>query len=234
MLALMLNIVQFAYWNVGKKRKFMVRDGQKVPSNHWYKYRPVYLLLVASVCVCTQPVCMLVIGSWNCDGQFTSSQIQSMAWDKSTGVYVDSDTKLAVGYYGHDGTFDFFAPTKNGMASYPKGLASGSGAPSHLVQRGSEEYKKLAKTYISAATDVYYVDGCDPDMHNFFFDGGDSNYINPNTTVGWCIQIFGTYLGFILMFWGVCQATMLHVKIYNKWGALRSNGAPSDGKASQV
>jgi hypothetical protein len=35
----------------------------------------------------------------------------------------------------------------------------------------------------------YFSDGCKPEQKNFFFDGGDSNAIVPNTTVGWCIQV---------------------------------------------
>jgi len=51
--------------------------------------------------------------------------------------------------------------------------------------------------------------------------GMDSNALVPNTTIGWCIQILGTYLGFIFMFFGVFEATNLHKKILNKWRALR-------------
>merc|ERR1712232_510372 len=49
----------------------------------------------------------------------------------------------------------------------------------------------------------------------------NSNALVPNTTVGWCIQIFGTYMGFIFMFCGVFEATQLHVKIMRKWRKLR-------------
>lgn len=56
MMTLMTNIVQFAYWNVQKKRK---------GKGHWHMYKPVYLLMVATVLVMVQPTCMLVIGSWN-------------------------------------------------------------------------------------------------------------------------------------------------------------------------
>jgi hypothetical protein len=59
-------------------------------------------------------------------------------------------------------------------------------------------------------------------MGNFFFDGDDNTEaLVPNTVVGWMIQVFGTYLGFILMFWGVIWATNLDVKIKKKWAALR-------------
>ena len=61
-------------------------------------------------------------------------------------------------------------------------------------------------------------------MNNFFFDGDDNtNALTPNTIVGWMIQIFGTYLGFILMFWGVVWSTNLDKKIMKKWHAVRGN-----------
>jgi len=118
MMTLMTNIVQFAWWNVQKKRK---------GKGHWHMYQPVYLLMVSSVLVCTQPTCMLVIGSFGID--------------------------------------------------------------------------------------------------NFFFDGGNTNALVPNTVIGWMIQIFGTYLGFFLMFVGVCQATMLHKKLAKKWRDIRGGSS---------
>jgi len=54
MFALMTNIVQFAWWKVKGKKHL----------SHCARMRPVYLLLFATVLVCTQPVCMLIIGSW--------------------------------------------------------------------------------------------------------------------------------------------------------------------------
>lgn len=53
MLALMTNILQFASWKV-KKRK----------GTHWQRKGPLWLIGIASIMVLTQPVCMLVIGSW--------------------------------------------------------------------------------------------------------------------------------------------------------------------------
>jgi len=189
MLALMTNIVQFAYWNVQKKRKTMVDGDKTVPASHWYKYRPVYLLMVSTVLVCLQPVCMMLIGSWICDGQFTADQIDltTATWNATKNAYVQANGDLA-GTYTPEGKFtalNNFTVAASGMMN------------------------------------AYFVDGCSPSMQNFFFDGGESNAIVPNTTTGWMIQIFGTYLGFITMFVGVCQATMLHVKIARKWADLR-------------
>ena len=53
MFALMTNIVQFAWWKVKGKKHL----------SHCARMRPVYLLLFATVLVCTQPVCMLIIGA---------------------------------------------------------------------------------------------------------------------------------------------------------------------------
>jgi len=57
MMTVMLNIVQYSYWTVLTKRRNVV--------GHWAKFGPCYILMVASVLVCTQPMCILVIGSWS-------------------------------------------------------------------------------------------------------------------------------------------------------------------------
>ena len=59
-------------------------------------------------------------------------------------------------------------------------------------------------------------------IDNFFFDGDDNpSALTPNTTIGWLIQIFGTYLGFFIMFVAVFWATNLHTKIVKKWNDVR-------------
>jgi hypothetical protein len=60
-------------------------------------------------------------------------------------------------------------------------------------------------------------------MVNFFFEGDDTNSLVPDTTVGWMIQVFGTYLGFICMFTGVVWSTNLHKKISKKWAIIQAN-----------
>lgn len=63
----------------------------------------------------------------------------------------------------------------------------------------------------------------DDGVSNFFFDGDDDpSALVPNTLTGWMIQIFCTYLGFGLLFWGVTWATNLHVKIAKKWAVIRA------------
>lgn len=62
-------------------------------------------------------------------------------------------------------------------------------------------------------------------LKNWFFDGGkDTGALVPNTTRGWLIQIFCTYLGYICMFVGVFGATKLHLKIKKKWRQIRRGG----------
>lgn len=55
MMAVMLNIVQFAWWTVRR---------DKTVQSHCQRYGPVYVLVVAAILVNVQPMCMLVIGSW--------------------------------------------------------------------------------------------------------------------------------------------------------------------------
>lgn len=210
MLALMLNIVQFAYWNVQKKRK-KGPDGKK--ASHWHMYKPVYLLLLATVQVLVQPTGMLVIGSWICDGTFTSDQLAlgtTLVQNETTGLFIQADAGVPLpgnpvaGAYAPNGTF-VCAPGLDESAC--AGLFA-TGSKGELL------------------TGVYYSDGCDPTMKNFFFDGvANPNALTPTTTVGWCIQIFGTYLGFLFMFIGVCQATMLHKKVAAKWADIRRAAA---------
>lgn len=183
MLALMTNIVQFAYWNVQKKRRQSKSKGR----GHLFQYGPVYLLMLSTVLVLVQPTCMLIIGSWICDGTFSTDQLADGVSFNGT-AWVNADGDYA-GAFANNGTF----------------------------------ITADAADYVSIVEGTYYSDGCNPDMKNFFFDGaGNSNALVPNTTVGWMIQIFGTYLGFICMFTGVCQATMLHKKIADKWSEIRN------------
>lgn len=181
MFGLMTNIVQFAYWNCQKKRKKY--------QTHWGKYQPVYLLMLSTVLVCAQPACMLYIGSWKCDGVFSSDQI-----DRDQVKALNSSWR-----FDKDGHFVGANGTKAAdIHPLPKWL---------LHTKGSD-----------------WPPGCKHDQKNFFFDGGATQALVPNTTTGWCIQIFGTYLGFIIMFVGVCQATLIHQKIAAKWRALRGGG----------
>jgi hypothetical protein len=180
MFGLMTNIVQFAYWNCQKKRKHF--------RTHWGKYQPVYILLLATVLVCAQPCCMLYIGSWKCDGQFSTDQI-----------------KLT----------DMASLTKAGWQYDAQGF---------FVKNGTKA-SDLKEDWFLHAKDDWWAPGCKVGQGNFFFDGGKTNALVPNTTVGWMIQIFGTYFGFLLMFVGVCKATLLHTKIANKWRALRRRSA---------
>jgi len=57
MLALMTNILQFAWWKCKAKKV----------EGHWNKFGPCYLLIVATILVMIQPTCMLVIGAYGDD-----------------------------------------------------------------------------------------------------------------------------------------------------------------------
>lgn len=166
MMTVMTNVVQFAWWTVKRKRK-----NEKV---HCKKYGPVYLLLVASVLVCVQPMSMLVIGSFEIDNFF------------------------------FDGG-DFHAPCK---------LDSDCGAKLCLASADSDaSCEDIVPGHLNSTT-ASPSSSCVCAM--------DSNALVPNTPIGWSIQIFGTYLGFILLFIGVFQATQLHKNIAKKWRAIRS------------
>lgn len=60
---------------------------------------------------------------------------------------------------------------------------------------------------------------------NVFWDesycGGTKYALFPSKASGWMVQIFCTWFGFVLMFIGVMMATQLHVKLRNKWYAVR-------------
>lgn len=170
MLMLMTNIIQFAYNSCNRMRT----------GGHWNKFKPVYYIIISTPMVLLQPTCMLVIGSWLCDGTFSADQLTADA------VLCDKPgNTTGCGFFHANGTF-----SQPSMIAIPGG--------------------------------TYYVDGCSSSMKNFFFDNSDNpNALWPNTVVGWMIQIFGTYLGFIIMFVGVCQATQLHRKVANKWRQLR-------------
>jgi len=59
MLALMTNILQFAWWKCKAKKG--------IPEGHWNRYGPCYLLMIATVLVLIQPTSMLVIGAYGSD-----------------------------------------------------------------------------------------------------------------------------------------------------------------------
>lgn len=179
MLTVMTNVVQFAHWTVKRKRK---------NQPHCSKYGPVYILMVASVLVCVQPVCMLVIGSW--------TSIDNFFFDGGdTGAHCVTDS------------------------------ACGSGACMAPLFECNATIGTC--TQLQASSDGVTCSPYDPcpDTETCCTCAMDSNALVPNTTIGLCIQIFGTYLGFGLLFLGVFQATNLHVKLCNKWKVIRGYSA---------
>lgn len=113
----MSNIVQFSWWTCKRTRK----------GNHWAKFGPVYLLMIATVLVMVQPTYFVVQGAYKWPNAF---------------IHKDANSK-----------------------------------------------------------------------YNFLF---------PNTLLGWMVQIFCTYLGYLFMFIGVCQTTQLHKKLGKKWRQARN------------
>jgi len=166
MMAVMTNIVQFAHWTVKR---------DKAKMSHCARFAPIYVLLVAAVLVCTQPVCMLVIGSWH----FRNFFFDGGDFGATCTAAADCGSKLCLG-----SGFDCTTPDaiKSGMCKA-----------------------------LSCAESVAGSCNC----------GLDSGALVPNTTTGWMIQIFGTYLGFILLFIGVFWATKLHTKIAKQWREIK-------------
>jgi hypothetical protein len=215
----MTNILQFGWWKVKGKKNL----------SHWKKNRPLYCLLLAMFLVCTQPVCMLVIGSWEDMPNFffnggdmgatctQDSQCASKSCSSGDNSFLIDNLWNATGcstaapdwaYVFWDGSADTVNQMLGYCAAYNETTPSAMGLLC-MPTNGCEKAVAVDNIASCQAGDDQCVCGM------------DSNALVPNTTVGWCIQIFGTYGGFILMFCGVFEATQLHKKIMRKWRALR-------------
>ena len=223
MFALMTNILQFGWWKVKGKKNL----------SHWKKNRPLYSLLLAMFLVCTQPVCMLVIGSWEDMPNFffnggdmnspctVDSQCSSKSCSSGDNSFLINNLWDATGCSTAapawaNGYWDGSASTVEQMYSYctAANLTINPTQPNAMGMlcspaAGCEKAPVVDDIASCQAGDDQCVCGM------------DSNALVPNTTIGWCIQIFGTYGGFFLMFCGVFEATNLHKKILKKWRALR-------------
>lgn len=188
MLALMLNIVQFAWWTVKR---------DKTKKSHCTRYGPVYLVLFSSLLVMIQPVSMLVIGSWKSIDNFF---FDGGDFKKLCTANADCGSKMCL-----TNAFNCTGVTI---------------APDVLLNGACTQLSADAPGVNCTRADV--MCSC----------GMDSSALLPNTTVGWMIQVFGTYLGFIIMFVGVTMATKLHKKIARKWRALRGVRRAPQTKAS--
>lgn len=181
MLALMLSIVQFAYWTVKR---------DKTPMSHMKRYLSVYLILVSTVLILVQPVAMLAIGSWHTENFFFDGG------DFKTVCHLNTDCG-------------------SGMCMSNAYSCTGkpySGDSAVLINGACVQ---LDATGVNCSDTQAGVDcAC----------GMDTNALFPNTTEGWLIQVFCTWLGFIFMFIGVFKATKLHKKIAMKWNRLRGRG----------
>lgn len=161
MMAVMLNIVQFAWWTVRR---------DKTSKSHCSRYYSVYVLLVAAILTNVQPMCMLVISSWGFPNFFFDGADTGVSCElssKCTSTFCNSPVFSCDNFTG-------------ACAIVPC---------------------TLGELDCSCAS--------------------PSNALQPNTTIGWMITLFGTYLGFILLFIGVFGATQLHKKIMKKWTELR-------------
>jgi hypothetical protein len=230
MFGLMTNIVQFAWWKVKGKKHLA----------HCARMRPVYLLMFATCLVCTQPVSMLVIGSWDsipnfffdggdmgsactgatvCGSGMCSTDSNQFAIDyiwKTTGCTADlAKTDFLDTYY------QGLAPTD--LADQVHKLCQGlvQGLDKSVCGVGTLTCKNVASVndhtdFTQCTTDAFSTDTkCSGSC------AMDSNALFPNTGTGIAIQIFCTYGGFIVMFVGVFEATGLHKKIMKKWNNLR-------------
>lgn len=267
MFGLMTNIMQFAWWKVKGKKHL----------SYCNRMRPVFILTLAMLCVCLQPVCMLVIGSWDSIDNFffDGSDANHFCPGIPGTVTCQSGACLSSSFDG-PGLVKSHGPnpvpemdymwTTTGCNPIPKAnWTSDEGSGAILVAvYGSNDVNDVAAKFYHACqspgswlgnlcgqadpskcvdttndTNVVAVnnagDGtfgtCFPYSKTFPLNKGsaipgcvcamNSNALVPNTTIGWCIQIFGTYCGFGLMFWGVFEATGLHKKIMKKWKKLR-------------
>lgn len=180
MLALMLNIVQFAWWTVRRDKR---------PMSHCERYKPVYIIMLSTVLIMVQPVSMLVIGSW--------ATINNFFFDgKPFGDYCESDSDCGATVCNSN-AYDCSGGAYNGTA-------------------------QLDATCVQLNASSVMVD-CTQQTDDFYCSCAmDTNALFPNTTTGWLIQVFCTYVGFIIMFTGVFMATKLHHKIARKWRSLRA------------
>jgi len=276
MFALMTNILQFAWWKVKGKKHLSTCN----------RLRPVFVLMVATVLVCTQPVCMLVIGSWDsidnfffdgadannfckkgdgsdCQSGFCGSGAPHLVknpdtnaiprlqyiWDKTGCIRPKADDQFEqqMGYvnniYGG-----------GSVADAQKGIYDACSKKDDILYgmchfNGNATSKFTKCTMMKPVDPAVDFSTCFPDAKEtnggvfaitkydgksfsptpFLWTtstcacGMDSGALVPNTTIGWLIQIFGTYGGFGLMFVGVFEATQLHLKIMKKWRKLRGN-----------
>ena len=194
MFGLMTNIVQFAWWTVRRKATKKIaaakRTGAPRPS-HCETYAPVYLLIFSSFLILTQPICMLVIGSWNLDNFFFDGGDMGAPCTNAA-------TKWSANYGGVIGACASGSCASS--AHFDCDDSTGVCNPTTCDFASNETSKAAA---LSCAC------------------GMDSNALVPNTTIGWINQAFGTYFGFLLMFIGVFWATQLHNKILKKWRIIR-------------
>ena len=198
MLALMTNILQFAWWKCKAKKGL---------TGHWERYGPCYLLIIATLLVMVQPTCMLVIGScksrarfWHMCGRaiaFFFFHYRMKASDRNFASHLDPQCGFP--FLVSDGTDDDTVPcnpTDDNPDMDP--VNSHHGMTNFFFEVIYFTFLLLDCCHCSSGLGLY----CDTSLKTFLFSifqGDDTNFIVPNTTVGLLIQIFGTYLGFGFM-----------------------------------
>lgn len=250
MMALMTNILQFAYWKV-KKRK----------GTHWQRKGPLWLIGFSSLLVLTQPVCMLVIGSWESmpnfffdGGDMGAKCVQNSGCHSgmcdagatgTTTLLTDYWQQAGCDVKNWDAVSTYVSPMTTAgdgslmigsdiLAAFTKictttsdplnGACNNAGVvPKPNCGKGTPA---IAAGQTLATFDTSTC-ACSilkvPDAACDCTCAMDSNALVPNTGIGLFIQIFCTYGGFALMFTGVFQATNLHKKIAAQWRQLRKN-----------
>lgn len=187
--------------------------------------------------VCTQPVCMLVIGSWASMPNFffnggdtgISCTINSDCGSKSCGNQFGSNAFLIDGLWKQTGCSTETLPkwaylnwdgTDSTTSEMYKWCTASAGSIESRLCSPVLNSTKWPICHNAPPADKDNLGDCQKGDTSCIC-AMDSNALFPNTTIGWCIQIFGTYGGFFFMFWGVFEATNLHKKILRKWKALR-------------
>jgi len=98
---------------------------------------------------------------------------------------------------------------------------------SHCAKFGPVYLLLLATVLVMVQPTYFVVQGAYHWQNAFIHKSADAkyNFLFPNTAIGWIVQIFCTYLGYLLMFTGVIQTTQLHKKIGKKWREQRRGPA---------
>jgi len=104
---------------------------------------------------------------------------------------------------------------------------------SHWARLGPVYILMLATVLVMVQPTYFVIQGAYHWENAFIHKDANAkyNFLFPNTLLGWMVQIFCTYLGYLLMFVGVCQSTQLHTKIARRWRQVRRAPVQPQGGA---